>query len=99
MTENESIQLPLEAVEKYSFSRLDRIMAWVTVVLGYLFIRILPARQNRLAAVLFLCALWGTVIAWLYLSGIRPTPRSCVFAGGALEIGRASCRERVSLCV
>ena len=86
MTNGENRELPLEAVEKYSFSTLDRVMAWVTVVLGYLFIRILPVRENRLAAVLFLLALWVGVFAWLYCSGIRPALRSYIFAGGALAV-------------
>ncbi len=84
MNNGENIGLPLEAVEKYSFSVLDRVMAWVTLVLGYLFVRVLPVRDNRLGAALFLIALWGTVFAWLYISGVRPTLRAYIFAGGAL---------------
>lgn len=86
MNNSDQRDLPLDAAEKYSFSVMDRIIAWVAVVLGYLFVRILPVRENRLAAVLFLVALWGTVFAWLYFSGVRPTVRSYIFAGGAIAV-------------
>lgn len=75
-----------ELLEKYSFSTLDRVMAWVSVVLGYLFIRVIPVRENRLAGALFLLVLWGCVYAWLYCSGVRPTVRSLVFVGGAVAM-------------
>lgn len=84
MTNNE---LDREALlKKYSFSTLDRVMAWVAVILGYLFIRVIPVRDNRLAGALFLLALWGCTYAWLYFSGIRPSARSHVFAAGAVAM-------------
>ncbi len=84
MTNNELDREPLQ--QKYSFSTLDRVMAWVAVILGYLFIRVIPVRDNRLAGALFLLVLWGCVCAWLYCSGVRPTPRSYVFAAGAVTM-------------
>lgn len=70
--------------QKYSFSTLDKVMAWVCIIFGYLFVRVIPVRDNRLAGTLFLLALWGAVYAWLYYAGIRPTVRGNVFAAGAV---------------
>ena len=72
--------------EKYKFSRADAVVAWVAVLLGYLFIRVLPVRENRLGAALFLTALWGVTYAWLRISGIRPASRANVFAVGAVAM-------------
>ena len=72
--------------KNYSFSRLDRAVAWVAIVMGYLFIRVIPVRDNRLAGMLLLLALWGGTCAWLYCSGVRPASRSLAFAAGAVAM-------------
>lgn len=71
---------------KYVFNCTDRLMAWAALLLGYLFIRVLPVSGNSLGAALFLLLLWGSAFAWLRLSGIKPTLRALIFSGCAVAM-------------
>jgi hypothetical protein len=52
----EMIPAPLQA-NKYSFSRIDFFAAIAALVLGYLYVCVVPVRQNPLGAMLYVILL------------------------------------------
>ena len=65
---------------KYSFARVDLFAAIVSLVLGFLYVCVVPVRQNPLGAMLYVILVYGLTLAFIYLSGRRPDRFSLILA-------------------
>lgn len=75
----EMISAPPQA-NKYSFTRIDFFAAIAALVLGYLYVCVVPVRQNPLGAMLYVILLYGLTLTFIYLSGRRPDRFSLILA-------------------
>lgn len=62
------------------FSGLDTLFAWLSIVVGFLFVRMLPVVQNTLGALLFAWLLFGFAALYLIRSRVIPTPSAIALA-------------------
>ena len=65
---------------KYSFTRIDFFAAIAALILGFLYVCVLPVRQNPLGVMLYVILVYGMTLAFIYLSGIRPDRFSLILA-------------------
>lgn len=65
---------------KYSFARIDIFAAVAALVLGFLYVCVIPVRQNPLGAMLYVILVYGLTLTFIYLSGRRPDRFSLVLA-------------------
>jgi len=65
---------------KYSFTRIDFFAAIAALVLGYLYVCVLPVRENPLGAMLYVILVYGLTLIFIYLSGRRPDRFSLILA-------------------
>lgn len=56
---------------KYSFTRIDFFAALAALVLGFLYVCVIPVRNNPLGAMLYFILLYGLTIMFIYYSGKR----------------------------
>jgi len=69
---------------KYSFARIDFIAALAALVLGYLFVCVIPVGHHPFGAMLFVILLYVLTFVFIYCSGKRPDKLSLVL--GAVGI-------------
>lgn len=65
---------------KPSFAGLDTLFAWLSIVVGFLFVRTLPVVQNTLGGILFTCLLFAFGACYLVRSKVTPNAQVIVFA-------------------
>lgn len=81
---NESPEMIFEQREnkesKYFFARIDLFAAIAALVLGFLYVCVLPVRQNPLGAMLYVILVYVLTLTFIYLSGRRPDRFSLILA-------------------
>lgn len=74
---------------KPSYRALDALFAWLSILVGFLFVRVMPVTRTPLGAILFLVLLYAFGGIYLHLSGLRLSAPTVLFAVSAalLSVG------------
>lgn len=70
--------------EKPQYRGIDALFAWLSIAVGFLFVRAMPVTQNALGGMLFLILLYVFGGIYLYASKVRIGTASVLFALGAV---------------
>ena len=66
--------------EKPQYHGMDALFAWLSIAVGFLFVRAMPVTQNSLGGMLFLLVLYAFGGLYLYGSGVRLGKASLLLA-------------------
>lgn len=66
--------------EKPQYRGMDTLFAWLSIAVGFLFVRAMPVTQNSLGGMLFLLVLYAFGGLYLYGSGVRLGKASLLLA-------------------
>lgn len=85
---DETLQTPvMPAVpEKRRFTPLESAAAWVCLLIGYLFCRVVPVTEHPLGGFLFILALYAGTLLMLWKQGLRPGRLPLLAAASAVVI-------------
>jgi len=76
----------IETKETRSFTRLERIFAWLSFIFGYLFCRAFPVKESRFGGFLFVLVLFTVTAIVLRLKGCKFTVMPIVLAVSAIAV-------------
>ena len=73
----------------HTYSALDTVYAWFSLLIAFLFCRVIPVEENPLGALLLILALFATGFGILKLKKLKPDATCIISAVSSLVIGSA----------
>lgn len=94
--QNNNVNAPITP-NKAPITTVDRVCAWLLILVGFAFARALPTGENTLGGVLFFVLLFGFGIVYLLRAGVTLKPSAYVFAALAClaSLGLVTSANRV----